>query len=82
MAIPNHTYLVFKMPALNGVLSIYDDLKTSHSCEMENIELSEALEISRNVVLLAEAAKEIPPKDLQIPKMTWRPSPSSSPATP
>ncbi|XP_025822486.1 uncharacterized protein LOC112898373 [Panicum hallii] len=31
MAIPNHTYLVLKMLVLNKVISIYGDVKTSHS---------------------------------------------------
>jgi hypothetical protein len=66
MVIPNHTYLVLKMPALNGVISVHGELKTSHSCEMENIKLSEVLELSKNAVLVAELAKKIPPEDLSI----------------
>ncbi|XP_025806847.1 uncharacterized protein LOC112885440 [Panicum hallii] len=66
--IPNHTYLVFKMPAPNGVISIYGDLKASHSFKTENINLSEELELSKNAVLVAESAKKIPPEDLTIPK--------------
>jgi hypothetical protein len=54
MAIPNHTYLVLKMPAPNRVISIHSDLKTTHSCETESINLSEALELSKNAVLVAE----------------------------
>ena len=30
MAIPNHTYLILKMPAPKGVLSVYGDLQTSY----------------------------------------------------
>jgi hypothetical protein len=37
LAIPNHIYLVIKMPAPNGVISVHGDLKTSQSCEIENI---------------------------------------------
>ena len=33
MAIPNHTYLLLKMLAPNGVLSVYGDLQTSYACE-------------------------------------------------
>jgi hypothetical protein len=68
MVILNHMYLVHKMPALNGVIFIFDDLKTSHSCETENINLSEVLELSKNVVFVAESAKKLSPKDLTIPK--------------
>ena len=32
MAIPNHTYLLLKMPAPKGVLSVYGDLQTSYAC--------------------------------------------------
>ena len=44
MAIPNHTYLLLKMLAPNGVLSVYGDLQTSYACEAKNIELSDTLE--------------------------------------
>jgi hypothetical protein len=53
MAIPNHTYLLLKMPAPKGVLSVYGDLQTSYSREAENIKLSNTLELSRNAVLVA-----------------------------
>ena len=48
MAIPNHTYLLLKIPAPNGVFSIRGDIQTSHSCETENINTAEALERSNN----------------------------------
>jgi len=60
MAIPNHTYLLLKMPAPKGVLSIYGDLQTSYACEAENIKLSDTLERSRNSVLVALVAKNLP----------------------
>jgi hypothetical protein len=44
MAIPNHTYLLLKMQAPKGVLSVYGDLQTSYACEAKNIELSDTLE--------------------------------------
>ncbi|CAO2164154.1 unnamed protein product [Urochloa humidicola] len=37
MAIPNHTYLVMKMPAPKGVLPIRGDIKTSYECDGEAI---------------------------------------------
>ena len=48
MAIPNHMYLLLKMPVPNEVLSIHGDIQTSHSCETENINTAEALERSNN----------------------------------
>ena len=44
MAIPNHTYLLLKMPAPKGVLSVYRDLQTSYACEAKNIELFDTME--------------------------------------
>ena len=44
MAIPNHKYLLLKMPAPKGVLSVYGDIQTSYACEAKNIELSDTLE--------------------------------------
>ena len=60
MAIPNHTYLLLKMQAPKGVLSVYGDLQTSYACEAKNIKLSDTLECSRNSVLVAQAAKNLP----------------------
>ena len=67
MAIPNHTYLVLKMPAPKGVLSVYGDLQTSYACEAKNVELSDTLERSRNSVLVAQAAKNLPADQQLIP---------------
>jgi hypothetical protein len=39
---------------------------TSHSCETENINLSEALELSKNAALVAVLEKKIPLEDLTI----------------
>jgi hypothetical protein len=67
MAVSNHTYLVFKMHALNGVLFIYGDVKTSHSCETENIDSAAALECSQNTILLANSVKNLPRSEVSIP---------------
>ncbi|XP_039797679.1 uncharacterized protein LOC120662639 [Panicum virgatum] len=76
MAIPNHTYLLLKMPAPKGVLSVNgdlqtsyacEDLQTSYACEAKNIELSDTLERSRNSVLVAQVAKNLPVDQQPIP---------------
>ena len=67
MAIPNHTYLILKMPAPKGVLSVYEDLQNSYACEAKNIELSDTLDRSRNSVLVAQAAKNLPVDQQHIP---------------
>ena len=53
MAIPNHTYLLLKIPAPNRVLSIRGDIQTSHSCETENVNIVEAMERTKNQALVA-----------------------------
>jgi hypothetical protein len=35
MAIPHYTYLVLKIPAPRGVLTVYDDLLVSFKCDNE-----------------------------------------------
>ena len=67
MVIPNHTYLLLKMPAPKGILLVYGDLQTSYACEAKNVELSDTLEQSRNSVLGAQAAKNVPADQQQIP---------------
>ena len=67
MAIPNHMYLLLMMPAPKGALSVYGDLQTSYACEANNIKLSDILERSRNSVLVAQAAKNLPADQQQIP---------------
>ena len=67
MGIPNHTYLLLKMPAPNRVLSIRGDIQTSHSCETENINTAEAMERSSNKALVAQAAKAVAKDQLRIP---------------
>jgi len=67
MAIPNHTYLLLKMPAPNIVLSIHGEIQMSHSCETENINTAEAMERSNNQAMVAQAAKALAKDQLQIP---------------
>ncbi|XP_012702846.1 uncharacterized protein LOC105914747 [Setaria italica] len=56
MAIPYHTYLVLKMPAPNGVLSIYGDVETSYKCYIKAFQLVEALELSaKTTAIIAKA---------------------------
>lgn len=43
MGIPNHTYLVLKMSASNGVLSIYGNVETLYKCDAEAVQLAETL---------------------------------------
>jgi hypothetical protein len=40
MSIPHHTYLNMKMPASNGILSVYGDILITYNCESDTINLS------------------------------------------
>jgi hypothetical protein len=40
MAIPHHTYLIMKMPAPNGIVSVLGDIMVSYNCESATVELS------------------------------------------
>ena len=42
-------------------------MQTSYACEAKNIELSDTLERSKNSVLVAQAAKNLPADQQQIP---------------
>jgi hypothetical protein len=58
MAIPHHTYLIMKMPASNGILSVLGDIMVSYNCESATIELSKDSTIkAAATVIVAQAAK-------------------------
>jgi hypothetical protein len=66
IAIPHYTYLVLKMPALNEVLTIYDDLIISFRCDNEALDITMTnAYVDASAVLVAEAAK-VAPSDLTI----------------
>jgi hypothetical protein len=58
MVIPHHTYLIMKMPAPNGILSILRDIMVSYNYESATVELSKDSAIkAATTVMLAQAAK-------------------------
>jgi hypothetical protein len=68
MAIPHYTYLVLKMPAPHGVLTVYGDLLLSFRCDAEAVELAEiSATKAASTVLLAEA-KQVDQSGLKIPE--------------
>nr|XP_034569869.1 uncharacterized protein LOC117834386 [Setaria viridis] len=68
MAIPHHTYLVFKMPTPNVVLSIYDGVETSYNCDKEVVQLAEALDYSAKATAILAKAQKVDKDQLTIPK--------------
>jgi hypothetical protein len=68
MAIPHYTYLVLKMPAPNGVLSVLGDIIISFKCSSEVLDLAVTSAcVDTSVVFVAEA-KKIDPSDLAVPE--------------
>jgi hypothetical protein len=58
MAVPHHTYLIMKMLAPNGILSVLGDIMVSYNCESATIELSKDSAIkAATTVMVAQAAK-------------------------
>jgi hypothetical protein len=45
MAVPHYTYLVLKMPSPAGVLSLQGDLKISHDCDTEAVEIASTYQV-------------------------------------
>jgi hypothetical protein len=58
MTIPHHTYLIMKMPAPNGILSVLRDIMVSYNCESTTVELCKDSAIKAvATVMVAQAAK-------------------------
>jgi hypothetical protein len=58
MAIPHDTYLIMKMPAPNGILSVLGDIMVSYNCESATVELSKDSAVKDTaMVMVAQAAK-------------------------
>jgi hypothetical protein len=81
MAIPHHTYLIMKMPAPSGILSVLGDIIVSYNCESATVELSrDSVVRAATTVMVAQAAK-IDQTTLEVPEQkhtstTLDPSPA------
>jgi hypothetical protein len=68
MAIPHHTYLIMKMPAPNGILSVLGDIMVSNNYESATVELSKDSTIkAATTVMVAQEAK-VDQTTLQVPE--------------
>jgi hypothetical protein len=68
MAIPHHTYLIMKMSAPNGILSILGDIMVSYNYESTTVKLSNDSAVkAAATVMIAQAAK-IDQTTLEVPK--------------
>jgi hypothetical protein len=66
MAIP-HTYLVLKMSAPCGVLTVYGDLLISFKCDNEALEIATMSAYFGTSAVMVVEAKKVAPTDLAIP---------------
>jgi hypothetical protein len=68
MAIPHHIYLIMKMPAPNGILSVLGDIMVYYNCKSTTFEPSKDSAIkAATTVMVAQAAK-INQTTLEVPE--------------
>jgi hypothetical protein len=68
MAVPHYTYLVLKMPSPAGVLSLQGDLKISHDCDIEAVEIASTNQVPNTMMEIYAASKKLAPSELDIPE--------------
>jgi hypothetical protein len=66
MAVPHYTYLVLKMPSSAGVLSLQGDLKISHDCDTEAVEIASTNQVPNAMMEIYDASKKLAPSELDI----------------
>jgi hypothetical protein len=68
MAVPHYTYLVLKMPSPVGVLSLQGDLKISHDCDTEAVEIASTNQVPNAMMEVYAASKKFATSELDILK--------------
>jgi hypothetical protein len=68
MAIPHYTYLVLKMPAPKGVLTVYGNLLILFKCDSEALEIATTNACFGTSAVMVAEAKKIDPSDLTVPE--------------
>jgi hypothetical protein len=68
MSIPHHTYLIMKMSAPNGILSVLGDIMVSYNCESATVELSKDSAIKAAATVMVAQAAKIDQTTLQVPE--------------
>jgi hypothetical protein len=66
MVVPHYTYLVLKMPSPAGVLSLQGDLKISHDCDTEVVEIASTNQVPNTMMEVYAASKKLSPSELDI----------------
>jgi hypothetical protein len=68
MAVLHYTYLVLKMPSPAGVLSLQGDLKISHDCDTEAVEIASTNQVTNAMMEVYAASKKLATSELDIPE--------------
>jgi hypothetical protein len=68
MAVPHYTYLVLKMPSPAGVLSLQGDLKISHDCDTEAVEIASTNQVPNAMMEVYAVSKKLATSELDIPE--------------
>jgi hypothetical protein len=68
MAVPHYTYLVLKMPSPAGVFSLRGDLKISHDCDTEAVEIASTNQVPNAMMEIYAASEKLAPSELDIPE--------------
>jgi hypothetical protein len=68
MAIPHHTYLIMKIPAPNGILSVLGDIMVFYNCESATVELSKDSAIKAASTVMVAQATKIDQSTLEVPE--------------
>jgi hypothetical protein len=68
MAVPHYTYLVLEMPSPAGVLSLQGDLKISHDCDTEAVEIASTNQVPNAMMEVYAASKKLATSELDISK--------------
>jgi hypothetical protein len=64
MAVPHYTYLVLTMPSPAGVLSLQVDMKISHDCDTEAVEIASTNQVPNAVMEVYAASKKLATSEL------------------
>jgi hypothetical protein len=68
MTLPHHTYLIMKMPAPNGILSVLGGIMVSYNCESTAIELSKDPAVKAVATVLVAQVAKIDQTTLEVPE--------------
>jgi hypothetical protein len=68
MVIPHHTYLIMKMPAPNGILSVLGDIMVSYNCKSSTVELAKDSACNAAATIMIAQAAKIDQTTLEVPE--------------